>query len=97
MPAKKKPGTIVTLKNGAKAKVMESGRYKFISGPTKGRALRNGVGRSPSAGRHESQGQSKNDIDYKPASTKSLRMPSMASSLEIMEAAWFARVVSPAW
>ena len=37
MPAKKKPGTIVTCKNGAKAKVMPNGRYKFISGPTKGR------------------------------------------------------------
>ena len=35
MPAKKKVGTIVTFKNGAKAKVMESGRYKIISGPTK--------------------------------------------------------------
>ena len=32
---KKKPGSIVTLKNGARAKVLPSGRYRFISGPTK--------------------------------------------------------------
>ena len=35
MPAKRKPGTIVTFKNGAKAKVMPNGRMRIISGPTK--------------------------------------------------------------
>ena len=40
MPPKKKPGTIVTLKNGARAKVLPSGRYSFISGPTKGRGAK---------------------------------------------------------
>ncbi len=46
MPAKKKPGTIVTCKNGAKAKVMPNGRYKFISGPTKGRGAKKKKGGS---------------------------------------------------
>ena len=40
MPAKKKAGTIVTFKNGAKAKVQANGRYKIISGPTKGRGAK---------------------------------------------------------
>jgi hypothetical protein len=34
---KKKVGSIVVFKNGAKAKVLPSGRYRIISGPTKGR------------------------------------------------------------
>ena len=33
---KKKPGTIVVFKNGAKAKVLPNGRYRIISGPTRG-------------------------------------------------------------
>ena len=32
---KRKPGTIVTYKNGAKAKVLPNGRMRIISGPTK--------------------------------------------------------------
>ena len=32
---KHKPGTIVTYKNGAKAKVLPNGRMRIISGPTK--------------------------------------------------------------
>ncbi len=36
MPGKKKPGTIVVFKNGAKAKVMPNGRYRIFAGPTRG-------------------------------------------------------------
>lgn len=32
---KRKPGSIVTYKNGAKAKVLANGRMRIISGPTK--------------------------------------------------------------
>ena len=33
---KRKPGTTVTFKNGAKAKVLPNGRLRIISGPTSG-------------------------------------------------------------
>lgn len=32
---KRKPGTVVTFKNGAKAKVLPNGRMRIISGPKK--------------------------------------------------------------
>ena len=42
MPAKKKPGSVHTAKNGAKYKIMPNGKARFISGPTKGRGAKKG-------------------------------------------------------
>ena len=47
---KKKVGSIVTLKNGARAKVLPTGRYRFISGPTRGHAKKKKGGSASVAG-----------------------------------------------
>ena len=53
---KRKPGTIVTYKNGAKAKVLPNGRMRIISGPTKKSGKKKGgsikVGGSVATGGH---------------------------------------------
>ena len=42
MPAKKKPGSVHTAKNGARYKILANGRARFISGPTKKKGKRKG-------------------------------------------------------
>ena len=48
--AKRKPGTVVTFKNGAKAKVLPNGRMRIISGPKKKGSKKKGGGVSTGGG-----------------------------------------------
>ena len=42
MPAKKKPGSVHTAKNGSRYKILANGRARFISGPTKKKRTKKG-------------------------------------------------------
>ena len=50
MPAKHKPGTIRVLKNGTRAKVLPSGRLKFLKGPSKGHSRKKKRGGAAAVG-----------------------------------------------